>query len=64
MSRSCPSTLASTMIELRPYQKQAIEQLRNGSILVGGVGTGKTATSLAYYILKECNGEYKNGIFK
>lgn len=51
------------MIELRPYQKQAIEQLRNGSILVGGVGTGKTATSLAYYILKECNGEYKNGFF-
>lgn len=39
--------------DLYPHQKQAIEQMKNGCVLVGGVGTGKSRTSLAYYILKE-----------
>jgi hypothetical protein len=46
-------------VQLYPYQKDAIEKLRNGNILVGGVGSGKSLTSLAYY-LKECGGDFNN----
>lgn len=42
-------------IELFDYQKKAIEKLGSGSILCGGVGSGKSRTSLAYYYLKENN---------
>ena len=41
------------MIELYDHQKNAIEKMHNGSILVGGVGTGKSRTALAYYF-KAC----------
>ena len=47
------------MIELKDYQRQAIEELKNGSILCGGVGSGKSLTALVYYIYKECEGECK-----
>lgn len=43
-------------IKLFDHQKKAIEKLRNGNILVGGVGSGKSITSLAYYFIKECEG--------
>ena len=36
-------------IELRDYQLDAIDRLQNGSILCGGVGSGKSRTALAYY---------------
>ena len=36
-------------IELRDYQKEAVNKMRNGCILNGGVGSGKSRTSLAYY---------------
>lgn len=36
-------------IQLRDYQIEAVNKLRNGSILCGGVGSGKSRTSLAYY---------------
>lgn len=36
-------------ISLRDYQLKAIQQMRNGCILCGGVGSGKSRTSLAYY---------------
>lgn len=36
-------------MELRDYQLDAVYKLRNGSILCGGVGSGKSRTSLAYY---------------
>ena len=43
-------------IELRDYQIDAVNQLQNGSILCGGVGSGKSRTSLAYFF-KECGGK-------
>lgn len=36
-------------IPLYDYQLKAIEQMKNGCILCGGVGSGKSRTSLAYY---------------
>lgn len=43
-------------IDLRDYQIAAIDKLRTGSILCGGVGSGKSRTALAYYFAKECGG--------
>lgn len=36
-------------ISLYDYQRKAIQQMRNGCILCGGVGSGKSRTALAYY---------------
>ena len=36
-------------IQLYDYQIEAVDRMRNGCILVGGVGSGKSRTSLAYY---------------
>ncbi len=40
-------------MELMPHQIDAKNLLSSGKILWGGVGTGKTATVLAYYNDKE-----------
>lgn len=37
------------MIELYPHQQEAVKKLKNGSILVGDTGSGKSVTSLFYY---------------
>lgn len=44
------------MVELDDIQLQTIEKMKNGCILCADVGTGKSRTALAYYILKECGG--------
>ena len=36
-------------VTLFPHQMDAIKKMKNGSILVGGVGSGKSRTSLGYF---------------
>jgi len=43
-----------TIPQLYEFQKEAIRKLHSGCILAGGVGTGKSITSLAYFLQKEC----------
>lgn len=43
-------------IELAPHQRKAARELHNGAILKGGVGTGKTRTTMYYYFTAVCNG--------
>jgi hypothetical protein len=44
------------VIKLFDYQKKTVKLLKSGSILCGGVGSGKSLTALAYYFVKECWG--------
>lgn len=39
-------------LNLFDYQIKAVEQMKNGCILCGGVGSGKSLTALSYYYLK------------
>ena len=41
-------------ISLRQYQLDAVNRMKKGCILCGGVGSGKSRTALAYYYI--CNG--------
>lgn len=45
------------VISLYPHQKEALDKLESGSILCGGVGSGKSRTAIAYYFCHECGGE-------
>ena len=47
--------MRANLPELSDYQQDAVDRMKNGCILCGGVGSGKTRTSLAYYrkIFKE-----------
>lgn len=46
-------------IQLYDYQLDAIDRMKNGCVLCGGVGSGKSRTSLAYYY-KEQGGDLKS----
>lgn len=43
-------------VELYPHQQTAVDKMSNGKVLVGGVGTGKTITSLVYFYTKVMGG--------
>lgn len=40
-------------VKLYDHQKQALARMKNGCILNGGVGSGKSITSLAYYFTQQ-----------
>lgn len=44
------------MFKLKDYQEQALNKLKDGNILRGNTGSGKSLVSLAYYF-KSCGGE-------
>lgn len=53
------------MISLYDYQLEALDQMKNGCILCGDVGSGKSRTALGYFYLQSggsrsslCGGEY------
>ena len=47
-------------VNLYSYQKDAILRMKNGSILCGSVGSGKSRTALAYYYTIECGGKLRD----
>lgn len=46
-------------VQLGKHQLDAIEKMHNGCILCGGVGTGKSRTSIAYYFIQN-GGDIRN----
>lgn len=46
-------------VKLFDHQKDALARLHNGSILWGGVGSGKSITGIAYYYIRVCNNMVK-----
>lgn len=49
--------------QLFDYQREALEKMRNGCILNGGVGSGKSFTSLAYYFTQNGGGWKADGSY-
>ena len=42
---------------LYEHQEEALFKMKNGCILCGGTGSGKSRTALAYFYTRECGGE-------
>lgn len=48
------------MVSLEEDQREAVNKLKNGNILCGNVGAGKSRIALAYYISKVCGGRIRS----
>ena len=48
-------------IVLRPEQEDALRRMRDGCILCGGTGSGKSVVGIAYYISRMCEGSWTSG---
>lgn len=46
-------------MEFDNSQREALNQMKTGCILCGGVGSGKSRTAIAYYFSKECGGSFE-----
>lgn len=51
------------MPKLYPYQQKAVDELRSGSILCGGVGSGKSLTALSYFLQKEYSVDHPKDLY-
>ena len=49
-------------VNLYPYQSDAVSKMNNGSILCGGVGSGKSRTSIAYYFTQNSGKLYPDKV--
>lgn len=43
-------------VSLYEHQRIAVEKMRSGSVLCGGVGSGKSRTALYFFVVKVCGG--------
>ena len=45
--------MSNAVLSLFDYQQDALKRMKNGCILCGGVGSGKSRTALAYYYVSQ-----------
>lgn len=50
-------------VNLHKHQLEALEKMKNGCILNGDVGTGKSITAIAFYLFKICEGNIRSNGF-
>lgn len=54
--RNAQANASVMLTKLYPHQLEALSKLKTGSILCGGVGSGKSLTSIAYFFSRVCGG--------
>ena len=59
MYQTLPLIPCKMAINLYPHQIKALGKMKNGCILCGGVGTGKSITAITYFYTRECDGRLK-----